>query len=236
MISVPLPRSVTVSTPESTTKVSLPAPPVRVSLPIPPVRVSLPPPPLSVSLPAPPLRVSLPLPPVSVLAAPEPTRVTFPELFALVTFQPLVPVAAERFTLKLLALTLAVPLLDVADVAVQAPAMVILAVAPLEIWTASLPSPRSVMTVVPAAFRTKVSFAAAPVRRSLPPLAINTSLPAPPFSVSLPEPPNSMLPVDEAESVLGVVPEPTLRSSVDNGEALSVTLILKPEFVIWDKV
>ena len=92
---------------------------------------------------------------------------------ALLTDQPLVPVAAARLTPKPLAERLAVPALLLVAAAIQAAASVALAVAPDETTSTSAPLPRSVMLSVPA-----------PI--------VKVSAPAPPVSVSLPTPPSSL--------------------------------------------
>ena len=68
-ISLPVPKSVMLSVPESTLKVSSPALPVRLSLPAPPVIISFPPFPVIISAPLPPFSVSTAAPPVIVKAS-----------------------------------------------------------------------------------------------------------------------------------------------------------------------
>ena len=68
-ISLPVPKSVMLSVPESILKVSSPALPVKLSLPAPPVIISFPPFPVIISAPLPPFSVSTAAPPVIVKAS-----------------------------------------------------------------------------------------------------------------------------------------------------------------------
>jgi len=97
--SAPSVKSSTVSACATTVPPS-PLDKTKVSLPNPPVSLSAPRPPIKTSSPSPPLRVSTPLPPTKVSVFEEPVSVTAVELLALLTSQPLEPVAAARFTLN----------------------------------------------------------------------------------------------------------------------------------------
>ena len=169
-ISEPFPRSMMKSVPESTLNVSFPVPPV------------------SKSLPPPPVMVSAPEPPVIVSALVEPTSVTAVALPLLVMVQPEVPVTALILTFWPAAVMFTMPLLLLADVAVQPETAVALAVAPAATIKTSAPFPKSVIESVPLS-TLNVSAPAPPVSVSLPPEPRSTLLPALPVRVSLKDEP-----------------------------------------------
>ena len=142
--------------------------------------------------------MSAPAPPVSVSAPELPVKVV-PVAEELVTEKPLLAVAFVRFTTSPGVVRLAVPALELAEVAVQARPTVAVAVAPeLTTRMSAPPVPRSVMVSVPAA-TVKVSMPVPPVRESLPSPPTRVSAPVPPIRVSAPELPVKVMPVADVE-------------------------------------